>query len=325
MKTKILVTVCIPVCYELEFLKGSIRQIMKHKHDEIDYEIIICDQSDEQMSNEINRLFGNVSEIKIVKIPRIDAGYPIDVASRMAKGEYFCTLDADAFPISDLWLYLPVKLIEKYNFSFVGKESGLHYSYESQLGKYFHLNNYYRISKTEIAKKISEEVGFIRPQNKHRSNLPYNKNVNVGCDNGVIAQWYSDNQKLGPKFCLMMDKIIGKTPHLGVYGMIIDDLVFHMVFGQTNEECGINNLGDGYVELNKEINQNGLTDEMIERLLSLSKTENILNLYGEENLRINGRQYYNEDTHYFLDDENEITQFINTIKKEYENSYIGSK
>ena len=316
MKNKTLVTVCIPVCYELEFLKGSIRQIMKHRHDKIDYEIIICDQTDEQMSNEINKLFGNLPEIKIVRIPRIDAGYPIDVAVRMAKGEYFCTLDADAFPISNLWLYLPVKLIEKYNFSFVGKESGLHYSYESQLGKYFHLNNYYRVSKTEIAKKISEDVGFIRPQNKNRSNLQYNNNVNIGCDNGVIAQWYSDNQKLGPKFCLMMDKIIGKTPHLGVYGMIIDDLVFHMVFGQTNEECGINNLGDGYVDLNKEINQNGLTDEMIERLLSLSKTENILNLYGEENLRINGRQYYNQDTHYFLDDENEITKFINEIKND---------
>jgi hypothetical protein len=69
------------------------------------------------------------------------------------------------------------------------------------------------------------------------------------------------------------------------------------------------------VELNKEINQNGLTDEMIEKLLSLSKTENILNLYGEENLRINGRQYYSHDNHYFLDDENEITKFINEIKK----------
>jgi hypothetical protein len=314
MNRKTLVTICIPVCYELEFLKGSIRQIMKHKHEEIDYEIIICDQTDEQMSNEIHRIFGDTPEIKIVKIPRIDAGYPIDIAVRMAKGEYFCTLDADAFPISNLWLYLPVKLIEKFNFSFIGKESGLHHSYTQQLGQYFHLNNYYRVSKTEVAKFISEEVGFIRPQNKHIANLSYNKNIPVSCDNGVIAQWFSDTNKLGPKLCLMMDKIIGKTPHLGVYGMVIDDLVFHMVFGQTNEECGINNLGDGYVELNREISKNGLTDEMINKLLSLAKTENILNLYGEENLRINGRQYYNDSTHYFLDEENEITKYINKIK-----------
>jgi hypothetical protein len=316
MNNKTLVTVCIPVCYELEFLKGSINQIMKHRHDEIDYEIIICDQTNPEMSSEIDKLYSNNPEIKIVKIPRIDAGYPIDIAARMANGEYFCTLDADAFPISNLWLYLPVKLIEKFNFTFVGKESGLHHSYK-QLGDYFHLNNYYRVSRTDVAKKISEDIGFIRPQNKHRANLTYYKNVPIGCDNGVLAQWYSDSEKMGPKLCLMMDKIIGKTPHLGVYGMIIDDLVFHMVFGQTNEECGINNLGDNYVLLNKEINENGLTDEIINKLISLSKTENILKLYGEENLRINGRQYYNSNTneHYFIDDNHEITRFINEIKQ----------
>lgn len=313
--TKKLVTVCIPVCYEFEFLKGSIRQIMKNKHDEIEYEIIICDQTSPEMSNKINELFGNDPEIKIIKIPRIDAGYPIDVAVRMAKGEYFCSLDADAFPISNLWLYLPVKLIEEFGFSFIGKESGLHLSYNRQLGEYFHLNNYYRVSKTDVAKRISEEVGFIRPQNKRRVDLIYNQNHHsISCDNGVLAQWYSDDQNMGPKLSLMMDKIIGKTPNLGVYGMVIDDLVFHMVFGQTNEECGIGNLGNDYKSLNEEIYSNGLTDEIIDKLLSLSKKENILNLYGEENLRINGRQYYESGRHKFLSDEDEVTKFIEKIK-----------
>jgi hypothetical protein len=314
MINKTLVTVCIPVCYELEFLKGSIRQIMKHRHEEIDYEIIICDQTNEEMSKKINDLYKDNPEIKIVKIPRVDAGYPIDVAARMAKGEYFCTLDADAFPVSNLWLYLPVKLIEKFNFSFIGKESGLHLSYVHQLGEYFHLNNYYRVSKTDLARTISEQIGFIRPQNKSRVDLTYKKNIYVSCDNGVMAQWYSDTEKMGPKLCLMMDKIIGKTPNLGVYGMVIDDLVFHMVFGQTNEECGITNLGDDYTSLNREINEKGLTDEMIEKLLSLAKTENILNLYGEENLRINGRQYYNNASGRFLTPDDEITTFIEKIK-----------
>jgi hypothetical protein len=313
--TKTLVTVCIPVCYELEFLKGSIRQIMKNKHDQIEYEIIICDQTSPEMSNKINDLFGNDPEIKIIKIPRIDAGYPIDVAVRMAKGEYFCSLDADAFPISNLWLYLPIKLIEEFGFSFIGKESGLHHSYKGQLGEYFHLNNYFRVSKTDVAKRISEEVGFIRPQNKRRVDLIYNQNHHsVSCDNGVIAQWYSDNQNMGPKLSLMMDKIIGKTPNLGVYGMVIDDLVFHMVFGQTNEECGIGNLGNDYKTLNEEIYSNGLTDEIIDKLLSLSKKENILNLYGEENLRINGRQYYEMGNHKFLSDQDEVTKFIEKMK-----------
>lgn len=312
---KTLVTICIPICHELEFLKGSIRQIKKYRHENIGYEIIICDQTSDVMSEEINKLFGSDDEITIVKIPRVDAGYPLDVAVRMAKGEYFCSLDADAFPISNLWLYLPVKLIEKYGFSFIGKESGLHLSYNNVLGDYFHLNNYYRISKTETAKKISEDIGFIRPQNKHAVNLNYSSNKEISCDNGVLAQWYSDTNNFGPKLSLMLDKIIGKTPTLGVYGMIIDDLVFHMVFGQTNEENGgLNSLGNDYYLLNQEIINKGLSDDIIEKLLSLSKKENILNLYGEENLRINGRQYYNNGEHRFLSENDEITNFINDIK-----------
>jgi hypothetical protein len=314
-----LVTVAIPFCYEGEFLKGSIREIFKQKHPEIEYEIILLDQAEPGLSKEINDLFGKIPEIKIIKIPRIDAGYPIDVACRMAQGEYFCSLDADAFPISNLWLYLPIKLIENFGFSFVGKESGLHHSYVNQLSPYFHLNNYYRVSKTSIAKEISEQVGFIRPANKFKTDMMFKQNVNIGCDNGVIAQWYADKENMGPKLCLAMNKIIGKTPGMGVYGMNLDDLVFHMVFGQTNEEYGMNNLGDGYVSLNREINQTGLTEEMVERLVSLSLTKNILELYGEENLRINGRQYYNQGEHRFLDDNDEITKFINKIREENEN------
>jgi len=309
----ILVTVAIPFCYEGEFLKGSIREIFKHKHPDIDYEIILLDQADDVLSKEISDLFGDIPEIKIVKIKRVDAGYPIDVAVRMATGDYFCTLDADAFPISNLWLYLPVKLIEEYGFSFIGKESGLHLSYKN-LGDFFHLNNYYRVSRTDVAKKISEDIGFIRPTNKNKVDMVYKNVQNVSCDNGVMAQWYSDNQNMGPKLCLGMYKIIGKTPSMGVYGMNIDDLVFHMVFGQTNEEYGMNSLGDGYVGLNKSINENGLTPEMVDKLIGLSKTENILNLYGEENLRINGRQYYNQGEHRFLDDDDGIVMFIEKIR-----------
>ena len=66
---------------------------------------------------------------------------------------------------------------------------------------------------------------------------------------------------------------------------------------------------------NKEIYENGLTDEMIDKLLSLATTENILELYGEENLRINGRQYYNDGEHRFLDENDEITKFINKIRE----------
>ena len=126
------VTICIPVCYEIPLLKGCINQILKYRHPEIEHEILIMDQCSEIDSKILEEFCSGKEGISIVKIKRVDAGYPIDIAARMATGEYFCSLDADAFPISDLWLYLPVKLIEKFGFSFVGKESGLHYSYQNQ-------------------------------------------------------------------------------------------------------------------------------------------------------------------------------------------------
>jgi hypothetical protein len=306
-----LVTICIPICFELPFLEGSLRQIQKYKHPDIDHEILIMNQTEQKWHKKINDLAQEYGA-KVIDIPRIDAGYPIDVASRIANGEYFCTLDADAFPISFDWLNLPIQLIKKFGFSFIGKESGLHHAYKNSLGNYFHLNNYYRVSKTSTAKFLSEKIGFIRQQNKSRSELRYEINdVNVSCDNGVLAQWLSDKENLGPKLSLKMDKIIGKTPNMGVYGMVIDDLVFHMVFGQTNEEYGY--LNQEYQELSNRIYSEGLTEEIINLLLSKAKIENIINLYGFENLSINGRQYYDNDNHRFLSDDDEITKFIESI------------
>ena len=281
--TKTLVTVCIPVCHEKEFLIGSIREIKKQRHPEIDYEIIICDQMAGEMSKEINELYVDDKEIKIVKIPRIDAGFPLDVGCRLAKGKYFCSLDADAFPISKLWLYLPVKLIEKFGFSFIGKQTGLHMHplYKKKLGEFFHLNNYFRISTTATARQISEDIGFIKPQNQAKGGqykhvdfgrISYKINKNIDCDNGVVAQWYSDHKELGPKLSLSMNKILGTTEVAGVYGMVIEDLVFHMVFGQTREEHASCNqsLGEGYEAINAEISEKGLTEEIVKKILNLT-------------------------------------------------------
>jgi len=312
-----LVTVCVPVCFEFEFLKGTIREIQKNKHPEIDYEIIICDQTSPDMSEKIHELYKNEEDIKVVKVKRIDAGYPLDVAVRMAKGEYFCSLDVDAFPISNLWLYLPIKLIEKFGLSFIGKETRLHDHYSANLGPFFHLNNYFRISKTDIAKKISEDVGFIRPTNKSHAEIEY-KNVEIPmfCDNGVIAQWYSDYINAGPKLSLTMNRIIGITPAMGVYGMVIDDLVFHMVFGQTKEEYGIGALGNDYSILNNEINQNGLTEDLVEKLLSLS-TEELMNSRDDKNdIKFNNRILYKDGKEIHLDENHEITQYINQLRNE---------
>lgn len=273
-----LVTVCIPFCFEREFLIGSLNQIFKHRHEEIDYEIILCDQAEPHLSKEISDLYGDNKEIKIIKIPRIDAGYPIDIAARMAKGEYFCSLDADAFPVSNKWLWLPIKLIEKYGFSFIGKTSHLHQSYP-HIGEFSHINNYYRISKTEIARKCSENIGFIRPQNKSKSGLSFvdeSKNYwSSPTDNGVMAQWYADKEKLGPKLSLSLTKVLGRLS-IGLYGMVIDDLVFHMVFGQTIEENHSKRFSSDYINLLNRIKTEGLTDSIIEYMLNSCSREKII-------------------------------------------------
>lgn len=149
-------TILISITHELVFLKKSIELIRRYKNDYIEQDIIIVDQSEcDLINNEIDNLYGKSDDIKILKLPRVDVGWSMDQSCRVAKGEYFCSLDGDAFPIHKNWLYVPIKLIERYDFSFVGKDTGLSNSYKD-LGEFSCINNYFRVSKTSLMKKISE-------------------------------------------------------------------------------------------------------------------------------------------------------------------------
>lgn len=262
----------VPHVNTLWYLRTCINQIRKYKHPLIEHKIIIADQSDEPILKQIIDLYGNDPEILILKLPRIDAGYPIDVGLKYTNTEYFCSLDCDAFPIHHNWLYLPIKLIEKYNYSFVGSWTGLENSYKHK-GNFFHINNYYRVSKTSLAREISEAVGFMRPQNRWKVGFIPKDNSwgNEGCDNGVVAQWYCDQKKLGSKLSLRINKYLGTTPKMGIYGMVIDDLVFHMVFGFAEDWITDieNTLGKAYLELKEKIILKGfISDDQIKELIS---------------------------------------------------------
>lgn len=269
-----LATICIPVCHEIYFLSGSIREMLKHKHPDVDYEILVMDQTVGQDTKRLEEICSQYEEVKVVKTKRIDAGYPLDIGARMAKGEYFCSIDADAFPIHKNWLNLPIKLIEKFGISFVGNQTGLQNAYEQF--NFLHINNYFRVSKTEVARKISEEIGFIRPQNKPMADIVYNRpNIIQGfADNGVQAQIFADQEGYGPKFSVPIDTFIGRTPQMGIYGMILGGLVFHMVFGQTIQEYPRSYLGEDYFKLLKKIYDTTLTEELTEELVSLSSDNN---------------------------------------------------
>lgn len=235
-------TILIPACtqFEANFVLYSLKQIDKYRHPEIEQEIIIADQTESDVFvNLISTLPTRLlKEIRIITMPRIDAGYPIGEGARHATGEYFCSLDADAFPIHRNWLYMPIKLIEKYGLSFVGKQTGLHMhpDYKAN-GNFFHINNYFRVSYTRTARRCAEEVGFMRYEHREKAGFTPSVNTNwkTHCDNGVIAQWYSDMAKMGTKVSLALTKCVGITNEMGLYGMIIDDLVFHLVFGFSEQ------------------------------------------------------------------------------------------
>lgn len=312
------VTVAVPYCFEDKLVIGCARQIKRYWNPDIDIEMLILDQATEQTSHYVQSELKDLDFVKFVRVPRIDAGFPLDVAARMGTGEYFCSLDADAFPISDKWLSIPIELIDRHNYTSVGKQTGLHHAYKDNLGEYFHVNNYYRVMKMQDAKDASYAVGFLRPENHYKA-VPYgytfSENVGISADNGVAMQYWLDRQKRGPKLSLAMNRIIGKTPGMGVYGMVIDDLVFHMVFGQTFEEQHESVLGSEYKQLVNEIYQTGLDDNMADRLAAMSTKENILTNYDEDNYWGNWRCLYNAGEFQMCFPGSEISEEIDELKK----------
>ena len=291
-------TILIPNVNTPYLLYGSISQIEKYTNN-VDWEVMIVDQSDESIHNEIKEKYKNHPRVNVIKLPKIDAGFPIDYAARNSTKEFLCSLDVDAFPIHPNWLYLPIELIKQFNLSFVGQETGLgkHEAYNKS-GIFCHINNYFRVSRTDLAKKVSENAGFCRYQNRDRTGLNFAK-VNWKenhSDNGVIAQWWSDQEKLGDKVSLSMNKIIGMTNEFGVYGMCIDDLVFHLVFGYHPDTITDSNksLGKQYLELETLIKKEGLTQSIINKLLIRLKPHET---YSSRKISILGEVYQLDPKH----------------------------
>lgn len=282
-------TIVIPHINTPHLLHGSISQIDKLTHN-VDWEVVVADQSDPAIHEEIVNRYKANPRIRVLKLHRIDAGYPIDVVARSSGREFLCSLDTDAFPIHPNWLYLPIQLIKEFNLSFVGQDTGLglHPEYAFD-GEFCHLNNYFRVSKTSLARHVSENAGFCRFQHQERTGWKF---PNVGwklshADNGVVAQWWSDKIMSGDKVGLAMNKILGMTNEFGVYGMCIDDLVFHFVFGYHPDTINdaSKSLGQPYLALEQKIKNEGLTSDNIEWLINNLKphhpyTSRVLGIKG---------------------------------------------
>lgn len=265
-------TIVIPTLNTPHLVYGAISQIEKFTNN-IDWEALIVDQSSPDIHNAIVAKYANHPRVKVIRANKIDAGYPIDIAARNTTKEFLCSLDTDAFPIHPNWLYLPIQLIKEFNLSFVGQDTGLglHPAYAFD-GEFCHLNNYFRVSRTSVAKTVSENAGFCRWQHRNRTGMTFADNSWKidHADNGVVAQWWSDKNNMGDKVGLALNKILGMTNEFGVYGMCIDDLVFHFVFGyhpDTVNDAG-KSLGREYLDIENKIKVEGLTEINIAWLLS---------------------------------------------------------
>jgi len=257
------VSVAIPIAYpeEITFLRGNIAHIEKHNHPSVDSEVLIMDQTG---TGDVRSEFG--SKYKVIETQRIDAGWPLDLACRAAEGEYFVSFDVDCAPMHNAWLYAPTRVLAEYpDVCMVGKATGLHLHHDyAKWGTFFHINNYYRFMRTEQAKYVSQQVGFLRPENRPKANFYPSSTFafEANADNGVRANSFTDRTGMGKKFSIAMNKVLGNTQQMGVYGMVLDGLVFHMVFSSSKD--WITNkavtLGDEYLGWYDRINSEGFVN-----------------------------------------------------------------
>lgn len=310
MKTTILIPLCTE--FEAQMVLYSLKKIDEFRHPLIEQEIIICDQLSKKHSLNFDSNIGTLpiqvqKEIKIMPIPRIDAGYPINVGAMNATGQFFCTLDADAFPIHRNWLYLPIKLIEKYGLSFVGKSTGLNKAYTHE-GNFFHINNYFRVSFTNTARRCAQEVGFMRYEHRKAARFrpKVNSNWKTDCDNGVVAQWYSDMAHMGDKVSLALTRCVGITNEMGLFGMIIDDLIFHLVFGFGEQwiQDQQKTLGSDYLGWKDKMKQHGI-EHTLDAMVNMAAPK-----YPKET----DREHWNGQTAIPLNPNDEMWQFIEQTK-----------
>lgn len=237
-------TVAVPHVNTLGLLSCCIENILHHEHPDIDVEVIVIDQSDDGIKAAVKARFdgrnGAHTSIRVIDCPRIDAGYPLDVAVRQAAGEFFCSLDCDAWPISAAWLASPIEQIVRRDFSFVGCDCDLHTAY-AHFGDFRAINNFYRVSWTDLALRASTAVGFMRPRNRDHCQIEIGDEFpfHDWCDNGVAANWWACKQ--GQSLVLPVTRILGRAHDRDdgcVYGIVVDEKVFHLGYGFYQDTVG---------------------------------------------------------------------------------------
>jgi len=267
------VTVCVPHVDTPHYAIGCVEAILRQAHPDVSVEVLVVDQSGPAAKAQMHAALDGRPGVRVLDAKRVDAGWPIDVAARVAGGEFLCSLDCDAFPIHRNWLALPLRLIREHGADWVGSDTGLAQAYTKAgiPGPYIHLNNYFRVCRTSAAREASLAVGFLRWENHYKTGHQPLERAWPGmhCDNGVVAQWRA-SQRRERMASLAITAALGHTPKMGLYGMIIEGLVFHLVFGFGEEWIADlrDTLGGDYLALRDRLRSEGVTAAALTDLLA---------------------------------------------------------
>lgn len=258
----------------LAYLRAVVRQIQKFQRDDLLVKIIIVDQSpNESYIKAIYAEFPVNEGLHILRTSPFGSGYSVDFVMKHVPitTDFICTIDVDTIPIHKNWLYAPIRLIEETNFTWVGVHAQIESAY-GHMGNFFCMCQHYRIARTEVYRDLSLKAGFTKKDHRHRLS-PENNEWQGWSDDAVIAHWWEDKYLQHNKFTLAVSHFLGSAPTEGMYGRYTDDLVFHFGFSynwkmvRNQKEC----MGEEYIEWMRRMDNEGLTDELIEEILSKKK------------------------------------------------------
>jgi len=268
----------------MPFLDAAVRQIRKHRHPNVDHHIYIIDQSGDFTFGMLKEWYKNSEDITLIQCEPHYSGFGIDFAIRyfdMAE-DFVCQLHADAFPISNAWLNLPITLINEFDYAFVGQLQFISKSTDTIYPPnvpMFAMAQCFNVAKMSTYTEMSMEAGFTRfhARPKVEKWATFKNNdwrawakkdyEHRGSDDDVVAFYWEDKYRQHDKLGLAITGYIEPS-----YGRIVEDIVFH--FGSCREALGVmDKMPEGYVELTRRIMEN-YNDELIDHMVEMA-TKNL--------------------------------------------------
>lgn len=305
--------------HSYQFLRACLRTITKHSHPEIETKIIVLDQSNDEynfkMCNDLLSEFGNRPDITIVNTAPLYSGFGIDWAMRNMdiKTEYICQMHVDCVVINRNFLYLPIKLIEENNLSFVGQLQTINENSPIYPPiPFFAMAQCYNVARTETYKEMSLEAGFTRFHNRPQSGLKFKNDdwniwasddyKNKGSDDDIVAFSWESQYRSTDKLGLAISGYIEPS-----FGRIIEGVVFH--FGSCREAVGVMGVMPKlYQEYTKKINED-YDDTLIDEMVNIAKANK------PNNSSILTRNFWNGKTKTVSPPSEELNNRIEELKK----------